>query len=138
MNTVANLVDLEPANRERFTIAELSRDFDVTARTLRHYEAEGLIAPRREGQQRVYSKRDRTRLAWILRGRRVGFSLADIRDLLDIYESEGPATQQKRLVEKCRARIAALTEQRRDIDDTITDLNSFIDAVRDVPARRTA
>ncbi|MGB3721465.1 MAG: MerR family DNA-binding transcriptional regulator, partial [Pacificimonas sp.] len=83
-----NLID--PASAESFTIAELAREYDVTSRTIRFYEAEGLLAPKREGQNRIYSKRDRARLGWILRGKRVGFSLAEIRDLLDIYRTGGP------------------------------------------------
>ncbi|MBV7256822.1 MerR family DNA-binding transcriptional regulator [Pacificimonas sp. WHA3] len=133
MPRTALTADLEPAGQESFTIAELSREYDVTARTIRYYEAEGLLAPKRAGQNRIYSKRDRARLGWILRGKRVGFSLAEIRDLLDIYKSGGPAKQRSALVEKCRERVAALESQRTDIDETITDLQSFIGAVQDMP-----
>lgn len=127
------LTQIDPATAESFTIAELSREYDVTPRTIRFYELEGLLAPKREGQNRIYSKRDRARLGWILRGKRVGFSLAEIRDLLDIYKSGGPDRQIAALVEKCRERVAALKQQRTDIDDTITDLQTFIGAVRHMP-----
>lgn len=126
-------VDLTPAGQDTFTIAELSREYDVTARTIRYYEAEGLLSPKREGQNRIYSKRDRARLGWILRGKRVGFSLAEIRDLLDIYKSGGPAKQRAALVEKCRERVTNLERQRTDIDDTISDLQTFIGQVQDLP-----
>src|SRR5688572_12185500 len=81
------LVDTpDTRNRDSFTISDLSEEFGVTARALRFYEDEGLIAPQRIGLARVYSKRDRARLAWILRGKRVGFSLADIREMIDLYD----------------------------------------------------
>src|SRR3546814_4531712 len=74
--------------REQFSITDLSTEFGVTARALRFYEDEGLISPSRKGLSRIYSKRDRARLAWILRAKRTGFSLADIREMIDLYRSE--------------------------------------------------
>lgn len=111
---------------ETFTITELSRAFDVTPRTIRFYEGEGLIHPARRGSTRLYSRADRARLAWILRGRSVGFSLAEIRDLLDLY-APGPARrgQLKAALSKSRERISALTEQRAAIDATIAELEDF-------------
>ncbi|MEM8826081.1 MAG: MerR family DNA-binding transcriptional regulator [Pseudomonadota bacterium] len=129
MPKVAILPEILPADGDRFTIADLAREFDVTPRTIRFYESEGLIAPHREGQQRVYSRRDRARLGWILRGKRVGFSLADIRELMDMYETAGPAPQRRALIEKCRIRIDTLERQRADIDDTISEIQAFVDAV---------
>jgi DNA-binding transcriptional MerR regulator len=113
-------------DHEAFTITDLSRAFDVTPRTIRFYEDEGLIAPERRGTTRVYSRADRARLAWILRGRAVGFSLADIRELLDLY-APGPARrgQLEATLGKCRGRIAALEAQRTAIDATITELTQF-------------
>ena len=111
---------------EAFTITDLARAFDVTARTLRFYESEGLLKPERRGSQRLYSRADRARLAWILRGRSVGFSLADIRDLLDLYapgEARRPQLEAAR--EKTEARIAALKEQRDAIDATLAELQQF-------------
>ena len=72
---------------ETYGIAELAREFGVTARTIRHYEDEGLIAPLRDGQRRVYRPRDRTRLRLILRGRRLGFALAEVREIVDLYDA---------------------------------------------------
>jgi DNA-binding transcriptional MerR regulator len=111
---------------DSFTITALAREFDVTPRTIRFYEGEGLIHPSRRGSQRLYSRADRARLAWILRGRAVGFSLADIRELLDLY-APGPARrgQLKATVAKVRERIAALDAQRAALDATIAELEQF-------------
>jgi DNA-binding transcriptional MerR regulator len=115
------------ATRTHFSIGDLSAEFGVTARALRFYEDEALIAPERRGTQRLYSERDRARLAWILRGKRVGFSLADIKQLLDLYDvGDGRETQKLKTIELCRGRIAALERQRIDIDATLTELNDFL------------
>ncbi len=110
-----------------YSIGEMCDAFGVTARALRFYEDEGLIAPERRGTQRLYSERDRARLAWILRGKRTGFSLAEIRELLDLYDI-GDHRQTQRLVtlERCKKKIATLERQRGDIDATITELQQFI------------
>src|SRR5215470_14186477 len=76
------------AMAERFTITQLSREFDVTTRTIRFYEDEGLLAPERRGQARIYGPRDRVRLRLILRGKRLGFSLSEIKEILDLYDRE--------------------------------------------------
>jgi DNA-binding transcriptional MerR regulator len=121
---------------ESFTITDLAAAFNVTPRAIRFYEDEGLISPQRQGQNRVYSRRDRARLAWILRGKRVGFSLAEIREMLDLYDAgDGRAKQRQVTIERCRDRLSALQEQRADIDDMIDELQRFVATLEElVPA----
>lgn len=109
-----------------FTITELAMAFHITPRAIRFYEDQGLLNPERRGQNRIYHRRDFVRLAWILRGKRVGFSLAEISEMLDLYDLEdGRARQLQLTLEKCRTRIAALHEQRADIDTMIEELQQF-------------
>ncbi len=108
---------------ERFTITELSREFDVTTRTIRFYEDEGLLAPDRRGQARIYGTRDRVRLRLILRGKRLGFSLSEIKEILDLYDREpGEAGQLRHFLAKIAQRRAQLRQQREDIDVTLAEL----------------
>ena len=109
------------------TIGELCDEFGVTARALRFYEDEALIFPERRGTQRLYSERDRARLAWILRGKRVGLSLAEIKELLDLYDvGDGRETQRLKTIERCQEQVDRLKHQRVDIDATLNELNEFI------------
>jgi len=106
-----------------YAIGDLAREFAVTTRTIRFYEDEGLLAPERRGQTRIYGPRDRVRLRLILRGKRLGFSLAEIREILDMYESEpGETGQLRHLIEKIAERRAALQRQRADIDWMLADM----------------
>ncbi|MDV3256265.1 MAG: MerR family DNA-binding transcriptional regulator [Sphingomonas sp.] len=119
-------------HKARYSIGELCDEFAVTARALRFYEDEELISPERRGTQRLYSDRDRARLAWILRGKRVGLSLAEIKELLDLYDiGDGRRTQRLKTVETCQARVDKLKQQQVDIEATIRELESFIELVKD-------
>ncbi len=110
---------------ETYGIAELAREFGVTARTIRHYEDEGLIAPLRDGQRRVYRPRDRTRLRLILRGRRLGFALAEVREIVDLYDAApGETGQLDLLLAKIARRRAELEAKRADIEATLDDLKT--------------
>jgi DNA-binding transcriptional MerR regulator len=106
-----------------FTIRQLCVEFKCTARALRFYEDKGLLAPARQGLNRVYSYKDRARLQLILRGKRVGLSLAEIREILQLYGKEdGGAAQNAKALRKFRERIVAFEQQREDIDHAIAEL----------------
>jgi DNA-binding transcriptional MerR regulator len=110
-----------------YTITQLCQEFGCTPRALRFYEDKGLLAPRRDGLNRVYSHKDRGRLQLILRGKRVGLSLADIREMLDLYAlDDGGVQQAARSIRKFRDQVAVLEQQRIDLDASIAALNDAI------------
>jgi DNA-binding transcriptional MerR regulator len=117
-----------------YTIAELAREFELTPRAIRHYEDQGLIAPARAGVQRVYTKRDRTRLKLTLRGRRLGLSLAEIRELIDMYDTAPESTQLARLLEVLARQRAKLEQQREDIEAVLAELDGIERQCRDLLA----
>ena len=110
------------------TIREMCDAFDVTPRTLRFYESKELLFPIREGQKRLFTKRDRARLKLILRGKRFGFSLEDIRQLLDLYDpDQNNLAQMQRAFELGKERLADLEARRDELEDIITDLKANLD-----------
>ena len=109
-----------------FTIGELAAAFALSPRAIRFYEDQGLLAPERAGTQRIYTKRDRARLQLILRGKRLGFSIADIREFLDLYDaSNGNRRQMAMTLDRTRARIADLEQQLEDITVTMAELRDM-------------
>lgn len=113
--------------RDVMTIREMCDAFDVTPRTLRFYEAKELISPIREGQKRLFTKRDRGRLKLILRGKRFGFSLEEIRQLLDMYDmGDQQTTQYLRTYELANARLKDMEQQRAELDEAIDELKAQI------------
>ncbi len=111
---------------ESLSITDLSREFDVTTRAIRFYEDEGLLHPRRQGRNRVYSNRDRVRLKLILRGKRLGFTLSEIAEIISLYHSEpGESAQLDYFIEKIRERRRQLLQQKDDIEVTLTELDAI-------------
>jgi DNA-binding transcriptional MerR regulator len=109
-----------------YTITELAREFGVTTRTIRFYEDQGLLSPAREGRHRIYSHRDRVRLKLTLRGKRLGFSLSEIRELFDLYDSARDETAQlQQFLVILDKRKTALEQQRRDIDAMLAEIETF-------------
>jgi DNA-binding transcriptional MerR regulator len=121
----------EKERAELYSIGELAREFDVTPRAIRFYESEGLLAPRREGQRRIYTPRDRTRLKLTLRGKRLGLTLSEIRGLIDMYE---PGADQRPQLERFLAVLEAhretLERQREDLDAQLNEIAAFEKRVR--------
>lgn len=108
-----------------YSITELAQEFDVTTRAIRFYEDQGLLRPERQGQTRIYSARERTRLKLVLRGKRLGFSLGEIKEIFDLYDSEpGEAGQLDHFLRKIAERRAMLAQQREDIEVTLEELDA--------------
>ncbi len=121
----------QPAARPQWSIAQIAEEFGVTHRTVRHYEELGLIAPERRGTQRVFHRRDRTRLGLILRGKRLGFPLEEIRTIIDLYDApRGRRSQLEYVLAQIDERRADLEQRRRDLDDALKELDGFEDSCR--------
>lgn len=136
----------DKSNRDRtYSITELCREFSVTPRTLRFYEQKGLLAPARRGWTRLFSYRDRARLQLILRGKKVGFSLEEIKEMLELYNlKDGQLTQLRVAATKFRERREALHQQRIEVEEAIEELEKTITLIdsllkeREGAAPRTA
>jgi len=111
----------------RLSFKEMCARFDVTPRTLRYYEYIELLSPEKEGRARFYGPRELARMTLILRGRRFGFSLEDIRQWLLIYEKEGTAPQMRKWIELADRQLGELAEQRRQLDETMAELKRLRD-----------
>src|SRR5262245_36845527 len=116
-------------------IGEMAKMHGVTLRTLRFYEDKGLLAPKREGSTRLYTRRDNARLKLILLGRRIGFPLREVKQMIDLYDPSGPNTKQlKHALDKSQKQLQRLNQQRNAIDEAIGELNLVIDVVRNMLA----
>lgn len=126
-----------PANasetdEELSRIGEMAKTFGVSLRTLRFYEDKGLLAPKREGSTRLYTKRDRARMKLIMLGRKVGFSLRDVKQIMDLYDPGGSNTRQMKLaLEKSEKQMTRLHQQREQLDEAVKELGDLIGFVRD-------
>jgi len=129
---------LREGQDEYLRIGDMAKEFGVTLRTLRFYEDKGLLTPRREGTTRLYSRRERGRLKLILLGRKVGFSLRDVKQVIDVYDPVGSNSRQLRLaLEKSEKQMLRLRRQRDMLDEAIGDLGGLIDNVRKMITDRT-
>ncbi|HEX5613041.1 MAG TPA: MerR family DNA-binding transcriptional regulator [Burkholderiales bacterium] len=112
--------------RAEYTIGELAREFDVTPRAIRFYEDQGLLAPKRIGQRRVYAQRDRTRLKLTLRGKRLGLTLSEIRELIEMYEpGRDERPQLERFLAVLENHKSALEQQRADLESQLAEIGAF-------------
>jgi DNA-binding transcriptional MerR regulator len=136
----ANTNDMSnQAGDDLVRIGEMAKKYGVTLRTLRFYEDKGLLNPKRDGSTRLYTRRDKARLKLILLGRKVGFSLRDVKQMMDLYDPTGSNTKQLRLaLDKSEKQLARLQKQRALIDDAINELSASMAAVRQMLVERTA
>ena len=119
-------MQIEETERTEFSISDLAREFDVTPRAIRFYEDQGLISPRREGQRRVYTPRDKTRLKLTLRGKRLGLSLSEIKELIDMYEpGRDERPQLERFLAVLESHKSGLLQQRADIEAQLSEIHTF-------------
>jgi DNA-binding transcriptional MerR regulator len=121
----------EPKERSEYSIGDLAREFDVTPRAIRFYEDQGLLAPRREGQRRIYTPRDRARLKLTLRGKRLGLTLSEIRELIDMYEpGRDERPQLARFLAVLEQHKALLEQQRGDLEAQLSEITAFEKRIR--------
>ncbi|MCQ9098718.1 MerR family transcriptional regulator [Vibrio parahaemolyticus] len=109
---------------DTFKISELAKEFDITTRSIRFYEDLGLLTPERKGNTRIYNGRDRIRLKLILRGKRLGFSLADIKELFELYDTDQSTEQLNYMIRLIEEKKAALQQQANDIQAVMMELNA--------------
>jgi len=125
------------AKETTYTISELAKEFDVTTRAIRFYESCGLLRPRREGQRRIYSRRDRIRLMLTLRGKRIGMSLAEIGEVFDLYDmAHGEELQLERYLHILEEKRMNLLSQLRDVQDVLAELEESARRCREILAMR--
>ncbi len=137
--TVAERAGSDDGVKVSYSIGDLAKEFGVTLRTLRFYEDRGLVNPRRNGTTRIYSRRDRGRLKLVLMGKRVGFSLDEIGDMLDLYDlRDGQVPQMRVAVEKFSNQIAILEGQKRDIEQAIDELRRTVEVVSGILRQKEA
>jgi DNA-binding transcriptional MerR regulator len=121
----------DSSDRSEYSISELAQEFDVTPRAIRFYEDQGLLAPRRAGQRRIYTPRDRTRLKLTLRGKRLGLTLSEIRELIDMYEpGRDERPQLQRFLAVLESHKSGLLQQRADIEAQLSEIQAFERKVR--------
>ncbi len=132
IEAMANASDaFSDTDEDMLRIGDMAKEFGVSLRTLRFYEDKGLIQPKRDGNMRLYSRRERARLRLILLGRNVGFSLREVKQMMDLYDPHGTNTKQLRVtLEKSEKQMARLEKQRESIEDAIAQLRTAMDHVR--------
>jgi len=124
---------------QTFHISDLAREFGITPRTIRFWEDQGLLFPHREGQARVFSRRDRTRLKLALRGKRLGLSLAEIKEMIDMYDTaRDESSQLLKFLDVLAQRRAAFERQREDIEAVLDEIAGFEEQCRELLAREAA
>jgi len=129
---------VKETERSEYSISELAREFDVTPRAIRFYEAQGLLAPKRAGQRRIYTARDRTRLKLTLRGKRLGLALSEVRELIGMYEpGRDERPQLERFLAVLNNHKASLMQQRADLEDQLAEIAAFEIRIRKQLGGRT-
>jgi len=126
-----------PQNATTYTISELAREFGITTRAIRFYENRGLLNPRREGQRRIYSRRDRTRLKLTLRGKRLGMTLAEIKEVFDLYDTaHGEERQLDRYLKILDEKRQLFLQQRKDLEDALSEMEDSMARCRRILASK--